>query len=52
MATTLSLPVLRVSGVFAIVVALYVIAFFGSMHLLAISKPDSKLAQAWIGLGF
>lgn len=45
-------PVFRVGGTSGLVIALYVIAFFGAMHLLAISKPDNKIAQAWISLGF
>ena len=53
MATGISVPVLRVSGVFALIVCLYVVAIFGSLHLLALSKPQSKTAQAWLGaLGF
>lgn len=42
----------KVSGANAIIVTLYVIAIFGTLHLLAISKPDSKLSRAWLGLGF
>lgn len=45
-------PVLRINGVSAVVVFLYVVAIFGSLHLLAISKPDSKLAKAWLSLNF
>jgi len=46
------MPSLKVSGAQAVVVVLYVTAFFGSAHLLAISKPDNKWARAWLGLGF
>lgn len=47
-----AIPVIKVSGTVAIMVTLYVIVVFGSLHLLAISKPQSKWAQAWIALGF
>jgi hypothetical protein len=42
----------HVSGTHALVVMLEVIALFGSLHLFAISFPGSKLAQAWLALGF
>jgi len=45
-------PVFRLSGANAIVVFLYVAVIFGALHLLAISKPDNRIAQAWISLGF
>lgn len=45
-------PVFRINGASAIVVALYVAVVFGALHLLAISKPDNRLAKAWIALGF
>ena len=45
-------PVFRISGAGGIVVALYVVAVFGSLHLLAISRPTNKVAKAWLGLGF
>lgn len=44
-------PVFRISGAGGIVVALYVVAVFGSLHLLAISKPDNSWSQAYLGLG-
>lgn len=46
------MPSLKVSGAAALVTALYVVAIFGALHLLAISKPDNKYARAWLGLGF
>ena len=45
-------PVFRVNGTNAIVVFLYVFALFGSMHLLAIAKPNARLSQAYLALGF
>ena len=47
-----AIPVLKVSGTVAIMIALYVIVIFGTLHLVALSYPDSKLAKAWILLGF
>jgi len=45
-------PVFRIGGASAIVTFLYVLVTFGALHLLATSKPNNKLAQAWISLGF
>ena len=45
-------PHFHVSGTHGIVTALYMVVFFGSMHLLATSLPDKKLSQAWLSLGF
>lgn len=45
-------PVFRVNGSNAIVTFLYVAVMFGALHLLAISKPNTKLARAWLALGF
>jgi hypothetical protein len=45
-------PVFRVGGANAFVTFLYVAVVFGALHLLATSKPNNKLAQAWISLGF
>lgn len=45
-------PVFRVNGTSAIVVFLYVAATFGALHLLAISKPNNRVSQAWLALGF
>lgn len=47
-----AIPVLKISGTVALIIFLYTVVLFGSAHLLAISKPQSKLAQAWILLGF
>jgi hypothetical protein len=47
-----AVPVLKVSGTVALIVFLYVVVLFGSLHLWATAKPESKLAQAWILLGF
>jgi hypothetical protein len=47
-----AIPVLKVSGTVALVVFLYVVVLFGSLHLWALAKPNSKLAQAWTLLGF
>jgi len=45
-------PVFRINGANALVVFLYVVAAFGGLHLAAISKPNNRLAQAWLSLGF
>lgn len=45
-------PTFRIGGTSGLVILLYVTALFGTLHLLAISKPDNKFAQAWIALGF
>lgn len=46
------LPHFHVNGLHASAVVLTVIAVFGSLHLLAISAPDKRTAQAWLALGF
>lgn len=46
------IPVLKVSGTVAIMVFLYVVVIFGTLHLVAMSRPKSKFAQAWTLLGF
>lgn len=45
-------PVFRINGTNAFVVFLYIVAVFGALHLLAISAPNNRLAQAWLGLNF
>jgi hypothetical protein len=52
MATLNPVPVLKVSGTFALVIFLYVTVIFGALHLLAISKPENKFFKAWLALGF
>ena len=52
MATQVPIPVMRVSGAFAFIVFLYVVVVFGSLHLLAISKPDWTISKVILGLGF
>lgn len=47
-----AIPVLKVSGTVALIVFLYVLIMFGTLHLVAISKPNSKWSHAWIALGF
>ena len=49
---TVTLPHFHVSGTHAVVTFLMCVVLFGAAHLLAASKPESTLAQAWIGLGF
>lgn len=46
------IPVIKVSGIVALIIFAYVIAMFGTAHLVAISNPDHPLAKAWIALGF
>jgi hypothetical protein len=45
-------PVFKINGANALVTFLYVAVIFGSLHLLAISKPDNKVSKAWLALGF
>lgn len=47
-----AIPVLKISGVFALVIFLYVTVLFGAAHLAALSYPDNKLSKAWVLLGF
>lgn len=43
---------LKVNGMQGLVIFLFIVAMFGSMHLLAASMPESKFSQIWFGLGF
>ena len=43
---------MKVNGMQGVIVFLFVVATFGSLHLLAASFPDSKISHAWRGLGF
>lgn len=52
MSVNVPVPVFRINGANALVTFLYVAAIFGALHLLAISKPDSRFAKAWLALGF
>ena len=47
-----SLPHFHVSGLHTTATFLVVVAVFGTLHLLAISAPDRRSAQAWLALGF
>lgn len=48
-----TVPHFHVSGTHAVIVFLFVVAVFGSLHMLAVSMPNNQFAQAWIGgLGF
>jgi len=47
-----AIPVLKISGTVALVIFLYVTILFGTLHLVALSYPNSKFAKAWIALGF
>lgn len=46
------MPHLHISGMSGAVVALFIVATFGSAHLAASSAPDNKLSKAWLALGF
>lgn len=48
----LPLPHFHVNGINTLMVMLAIVFAFGSLHLLAASFPQSKLSQAWVGLGF
>lgn len=54
MASQIPIPVMRVSGTFALLIFLYVFVTFGALHLFAISKYGSstKVGKVIIGLGF
>ncbi len=43
---------MKVNGIQGVVVFLFVVATFGTLHLLAASMPESKFAKIWFGLGF
>lgn len=45
-------PVFRISGAGGIVVALYIFAIFGTLHLAAMSAPEKRWAKVLIALGF
>lgn len=44
-------PVFRISGASGLVTFLYVFVMFGTLHLMASSKPDWKLSKALLALG-
>ena len=46
------MPHFHASGMHALIIFLEMIAAFGSLHLLAISFPGSRLSQAWLALNF
>lgn len=46
------IPVLKINGINAIVTFLFVVALFGSLHILAAAYPTNRGAQSWIALGF
>ena len=41
-----------ISGTQAIVLAVFMLAIFGSLHLLAASHPGNRVSQAYVALGF
>lgn len=43
---------MKVNGTQGLVVFLFVLVTFGSLHLMAASLPESKFAKIWFGLGF
>lgn len=45
-------PHFHISGMQGVCVFLFVVALFGSAHLLAASHPDSEVSKAWTALGF
>lgn len=46
------MPHVHLSGMTGLLLVLFIIAAFGSMHLLAASAPDNKFARGWLALGF
>ena len=47
-----AIPVLKISGTVALIIFLYTVVIFGTLHLVALSYPDSKMAKSWVLLGF
>jgi hypothetical protein len=47
-----AIPVLKISGTVALIIFLYTVVMFGTLHLVALSQPNAKWAKAWILLGF
>ena len=47
-----AIPVLKISGTVALIIFLYVTILFGTLHLLALTYPQSRAAKAWVLLGF
>ena len=43
---------MKVNGTQGVVIFLFVVATFGTLHLLAASLPESKFSRSWFGLGF
>lgn len=43
---------MKINGMQGVIVFLFVVATFGSAHLLAASFPDAKASRIWTGLGF
>lgn len=43
---------MKVNGTQGVVIFLFVVVTFGTLHLLAASLPDSKFSRIWFGLGF
>jgi len=43
---------MKLNGMQGVIIFLFVVATFGSLHLLAASLPESKYAKIWFGLGF
>lgn len=46
------MPSFHLSGMQGVCIFLFVVATFGSLHLLCASAPDNRFAKAWLGLGF
>ena len=47
-----AIPVLKISGTVALVIFLYTVVLFGTLHLVSLAHPESKWSKAWILLGF
>lgn len=43
---------MKINGMQGVIIFLFIVATFGSMHLLAASLPESRFAKIWFGLGF
>lgn len=45
-------PHVHVGAVHVGAAVLGTVAVFGTLHLLALTAPNNRVARAWIGLGF
>ena len=46
------MPSFNIGGMSGIILVLYMVAIFGTAHLLALSFPDATISKSWRALGF